>query len=49
MPVDELFDGDPWPYGVEKNRPTLDALMRYMVRQNLIARPLKIDDLFVKV
>jgi 4,5-dihydroxyphthalate decarboxylase len=47
--IDEVFGGDPWPYGVEQNRPTLEALVRYMVDQNFIAKPIKIDDLFVKV
>jgi 4,5-dihydroxyphthalate decarboxylase len=36
--VDALFGGDAWPYGVAPNRPTLDALVRYMVEQNFIAR-----------
>jgi 4,5-dihydroxyphthalate decarboxylase len=45
--IDEVFGGDPWPYGVEANRPTLEAFMEYMVEQNFIARPIPIDDLFV--
>ena len=43
----EIFNGDPWPYGVEKNRKTLDALVTYLVDQHLIAAPVKVDDLFV--
>jgi 4,5-dihydroxyphthalate decarboxylase len=43
----EFFDGDPWPYGVEPNRPTLEALVTYLVDQHLIAKPVKVDDLFV--
>jgi len=23
--INDIFDGDPWPYGVEANRPTLEA------------------------
>jgi 4,5-dihydroxyphthalate decarboxylase len=43
----EIFNGDPWPYGVEKNRKTLEALVTYLVDQHLIAEPVKVDDLFV--
>ncbi|MGB6733858.1 MAG: hypothetical protein WBE84_22185 [Xanthobacteraceae bacterium] len=45
--IDELFGGDCWPYGVEPNRPTLEALVSYMVEQGLIAEPIPIDKLFV--
>lgn len=47
--LDEVFGGDPWPYGVEANRPTLEALVRYMVEQYLIAEPVGVDDIFVPV
>jgi 4,5-dihydroxyphthalate decarboxylase len=47
--IDAVFDGDPWPYGVEPNRPTLEALVRYMAEQSLIKAPIPIDDLFVPV
>jgi 4,5-dihydroxyphthalate decarboxylase len=43
----EVFDGDPWPYGVEANRPTLEAFITYLVDQSLIAAPVRVDDLFV--
>ena len=43
----EIFNGDPWPYGLEKNRKTLEALVTYLVDQHLIAAPVKVDDLFV--
>jgi 4,5-dihydroxyphthalate decarboxylase len=45
--IDEIFGGDPWPYGVEKNRPTLNALVQYMVEQDFISRAIAIEDLFV--
>lgn len=45
--IDEVFDGDPWPYGVEANRPTLEAMVAYMVEQSYIAQPIAVDDLFV--
>ena len=43
----DIFDGDPWPYGVEPNRPTLEALVQYLTDQHLIAKPVPIDELFV--
>jgi 4,5-dihydroxyphthalate decarboxylase len=45
--IDALFGGDCWPYGVEPNRPTLEALVTYMVEQGLIAAPIPIEKLFV--
>jgi 4,5-dihydroxyphthalate decarboxylase len=47
--IEQVFGGDPWPYGVERNRPTLEALVRYLVEQGVIAKAPKVDDLFVKV
>ncbi len=43
----EVFNGDPWPYGVEPNRQTLEALVKYQQDLGLIDRPVKVDDLFV--
>jgi 4,5-dihydroxyphthalate decarboxylase len=45
--LEELFGADPWPYGVEPNRPTLQALVQYMFEQDFIAKPLRVEDLFV--
>lgn len=45
--IDEVFGGDAFPYGIERNRPTLEALVQYMHEQGLIASPMKIEDLFV--
>jgi len=47
--IDEVFGGDPWPYGIEPNRPTLSALVRYLEEQGVIAKAPKVDDLFVPV
>lgn len=48
--VDDVFPGgDPWPYGIEPNRATLETYMRYMVEQDFIEAPIAIDDLFVSV
>ena len=45
--IDEVFGGDPWPYGVAANAPTLEALVAYMAEQSVIAAPLRVDELFV--
>ena len=45
--IDDVFGGDPWPYGIEANRPTLEALVQYMVEQHFIPRRIPIEDLFV--
>jgi len=45
--IDEVFGGDPFPYGVEPNRPTLEALVQYMVEQHFIPEPIPVDKLFV--
>jgi 4,5-dihydroxyphthalate decarboxylase len=45
--LDEVFGGDAWPYGVEPNRPTLEALVTYLSDQAIIKESIPIDDLFV--
>jgi 4,5-dihydroxyphthalate decarboxylase len=45
--IDEVFGGDAWPYGIEPNRPTLEALVRYLHEQGIIAAMIPIEKLFV--
>jgi 4,5-dihydroxyphthalate decarboxylase len=45
--IHEVFGGDPWPYGIEANRRTLEALVTYLVDQWLIPEPIPVDNLFV--
>ena len=45
--IKEVFGGDAFPYGLEANRPTLEALVQYLHDQHLIAQPVKLEDLFV--
>ncbi len=45
--IDDVFGGDAWPYGIEPNRPTLEALVNYLAEQGIIAQPPPIEDLFV--
>jgi 4,5-dihydroxyphthalate decarboxylase len=46
--IRDVFGDDPWPYGVEDNRPTLEALVQYMHDQHFIAKKMPIEDLFAK-
>jgi 4,5-dihydroxyphthalate decarboxylase len=47
--IHEVFKGDPWPYGIEPNRPTLDALVTYLAEQNIIPKKLPLEEIFVPV
>lgn len=40
--------GDPLPYGIEPNRPMLEAVIRHSVTQRILAKPLAVDDLFAR-
>jgi 4,5-dihydroxyphthalate decarboxylase len=45
--LDGLFGADPWPYGIAANRPSLDALLRYLFEQSMLSKPMAVEDLFV--
>jgi 4,5-dihydroxyphthalate decarboxylase len=47
--IDEVFGGDPFKYGIEPNRKSLEALITYLTEQSLIAQPKSITELFVPV
>jgi len=47
--ISEVFGGDAWPYGIERNHATLEALVRYMVEQHFIAKEVPIESLFVPI
>jgi 4,5-dihydroxyphthalate decarboxylase len=48
--INQVFaDGDPWPYGVEANRSTLQALVNYLCEQSMIPNPIPLEKLFVPV
>jgi 4,5-dihydroxyphthalate decarboxylase len=44
--VDALFSGDAFPYGVKSNRTVLETTIAYMVEQGLLARSVRIEELF---
>ena len=39
----------PWPFGIEPNRPTLNALVKYLHQQGMTDRVMDVDSLFVPV
>jgi 4,5-dihydroxyphthalate decarboxylase len=42
----EIMGDDWWPYGIEKNRKTLDTFLRYHHEQGLSARKMNLEELF---
>ena len=47
--MDELFGGDPCPYGVEPNRKTLETAIDYLVDQGFTDAPMEVDELFTPI
>ena len=47
--IDDVFGKDLWAYGVDQNRSTLEAFVKYMKQQHFIENELPIDDLFVPI
>jgi 4,5-dihydroxyphthalate decarboxylase len=47
--ADAIFDRDPWPYGIEPNRPSIEALIDYLREQGMIAFKPKPEDIFAPV
>ena len=41
-----LFGDDYFPYGIDKNRPTLEAYLRYMHEQGVSERKVEVEELF---
>jgi 4,5-dihydroxyphthalate decarboxylase len=44
--AEALFGHDLWPYGIDANRRTIEAFLRYAHEQGLCDRRLDVDDLF---
>ena len=42
-----VFGADPWPYGIEANRPTLETWTRYLHKDGMTTRRLSIEEIFV--
>jgi 4,5-dihydroxyphthalate decarboxylase len=47
--LDRVFGGDPWPYGLEANRVTLEALNLYLVEQGLMPARLDLERIFAPI
>jgi 4,5-dihydroxyphthalate decarboxylase len=47
--IEDVFGGNPWPYGIEDNRPSLTALVQYLADQALIEKPVPIESLFAPI
>lgn len=47
--IDELFGRDPYPYGLEPNRPNLETLARYLLEQGFVTRPIDINGIFAPI
>ena len=44
----DQFGGDPFPYGIEANRPTLEAYLQYAHEQGVSRRLVSVEELFPK-
>jgi 4,5-dihydroxyphthalate decarboxylase len=42
----DFFNGDPWPYGLEKNNYVLEVFLEYAYEQGLVKRRFKVEELF---
>jgi 4,5-dihydroxyphthalate decarboxylase len=42
----DMFGSDPFPYGVEENRPTLEQFLRYTYEQGIARRWAKPEEIF---
>jgi 4,5-dihydroxyphthalate decarboxylase len=46
--IEEVFGGDPWPYGIEENRKTLEAAVECLFDQGMIGRRVSVEELFLE-
>jgi 4,5-dihydroxyphthalate decarboxylase len=42
----DLFDGDPFPFGIEENRPTLELFLQYTFEQGIAHRHARPEEIF---
>jgi len=47
--IDAVFGGDPYAYGIEANRPTLEGLVQYMAEQHFIPKAMPLEEPFAPV
>jgi 4,5-dihydroxyphthalate decarboxylase len=46
MHIQQIFGSDPFPYGIESNRPTLELFLRYAHEQGIAHRLAKPEEIF---
>jgi len=46
--IEEVFGGDPWPYGIEGNKKTLEAAVECLYDQKMIERRASTEELFLQ-
>ena len=44
----DMFGGDPFPFGIEENRPTFEQFLRYTYEQGIAHRHAKVEEIFPK-
>jgi 4,5-dihydroxyphthalate decarboxylase len=42
----DTFRGDPFPFGIDENRPTLEMLALYTYQQGIAHRQVAVDEMF---
>ena len=47
--LDQVFGSDPWPYGIEPNRKTLETLVRYLLDQRFLSKPVGLEEMFAPI
>jgi 4,5-dihydroxyphthalate decarboxylase len=47
--LEEVFGPDPWPYGLDANRKTLETFAHFLVDDGFVATPPRLEDTFVPV
>ncbi len=47
--MQELMGANAWAYGVERNRPLLEAFMGYLVEQAFLEKPSPVDEMFTPI
>ena len=45
----DMFDGDPFPFGIEKNRKALEAITQFAFDQRMVPRKYTVEELFTPV
>jgi len=46
--MESIFGKDYWPYGIESNRTTIEAFLKYMFQQGLTKKLYKPEEIFAK-